>query len=95
MAAIDDLTVAYEEEGIETVKELDKKILSKGAWATVMFKSQEWDKAKQIYGAPKFAIRRYQKRNDVYLLKSKFTISSVDQAQKIIETLVDWMKASS
>ena len=92
MAAIDDLTVAYEEEGVETVKQLDKKVLSKGAWATLMFKYQDWNKTTQSYGPPKFTIRRYQKRNEVYLLKSKFTISSADQAQKIIEALADWIK---
>ena len=34
---VDELTVTYEDGGIETVKELDKKVLTKGAWATVMY----------------------------------------------------------
>ncbi len=90
MSAIDDLTVAYSENGVETVKELDKKVLTKGAWTTIMFKYQDWNATTQVYGPEKFTIRRYQKKADKYMLKSKFTISSIDQAQKIIEVLKEW-----
>ena len=87
---IEDLTIAYSENGVETVKELDKVILSKGAWSTLMFRYQEWEGAKQAYGPVKYAIRRYQKRNNQYWLKSKFTISSKEQALKIVEILEGW-----
>ncbi len=89
---IDDITIAFGENGIETTKELDKQILSKGAWTTIMFKYQDWDNAKNDYGPVKYSIRRYQKRNNQYWQKSKFNISSNDQAQKIIEILSDWLK---
>ena len=89
---IDGLTIAFSEEGIETTKELDKHILSKGAWTTIIFKYQDWDKKKQLYGPAKYSIRRYQKRNNQYWQKSKFNISSDDQAQKIIDVLSGWLK---
>lgn len=89
---IDGLTIAYSEEGIETTKELGKHILSKGAWTTIVFQYQDWDKKKQTYGPVKYSIRRYQKRNNQYWQKSKFNISSNDQAQKIIDVLSDWLK---
>lgn len=89
---VDELTVTYEDEGIETVKELDKKVLTKGAWATVMFRYQEWSKAKGEYGPDKYTIRRYQKRNGEYQQKSKFNISSVDQAKSIIAALEEWIE---
>lgn len=88
---IDDLTIAYTEEGVETTKELDKYILSKGAWSTIIFRYQDWDKTKQEYGPVKYSIRRYQKRNSQYWQKSKFNISSDDQARKIIEVLSGWL----
>ncbi|KTD61521.1 hypothetical protein [Legionella spiritensis] len=88
---IDDLTIAYSENGLETIKELDKEILSKGAWTTIMFRYQDWDNGKQAYGPVKYSIRRYQKRNNQYWMKSKFNISSEDQAQKIIEILNKWL----
>lgn len=89
---VDELTVTYEDDGIETVKELDKKVLTKGAWATVMFRYQEWSKAKGEYGPDKYTIRRYQKRNGEYQQKSKFNISSVDQAKSIIAALEEWIE---
>lgn len=88
---INDLSVRWEEDGIEVVKELDKIILSKGAWSTIIFKYQEWNASKEAYGPAKFSIRRYQKRNEQYQPKSKFNISSIDQAKKIIEALNSWI----
>ncbi|WP_298625517.1 hypothetical protein [uncultured Legionella sp.] len=89
---VDDITIAFTENGTETTKELDKQILTKGAWTTIMFKYQEWDNAKNEYGPIKYSIRRYQKRNSQYWQKSKFNISSADQAQKIVTILSDWLK---
>ena len=91
---IDGLTIAFSEEGIETTKELAKNILSKGAWTTIIFQYQDWDKKKQLYGPIKYSIRRYQKRNNQYWQKSKFNISSNDQAQKIIDVLSTWLEQS-
>lgn len=36
--SIDDLTVEYEENGQIILKELDKIVLSKGAWTTILFR---------------------------------------------------------
>lgn len=89
---VDELTIRYEEDDVEVVKEIDKAVLSKGAWATVVFRYQEWDKAKQTYGPDKYTIRRYQKSGGEYRQKSKFTISSPDQAKKLVEVLQNWME---
>ena len=89
---VEDLTVSYTEDGIEVVKELDKVVLTKGAWSTVIFRYQDWDRAKQQYSADKYTIRRYQKRNGEYMQKSKFNISSKDQAKGIIDALEKWSK---
>ena len=91
---IDGLTISFSEEGIETTKELDKQILSKGAWTTIIYKYQDWDKKMEAYGPTKYSIRRYQKRNSQYWQKSKFNISSDDQAQKIMDILSGWLKKS-
>ncbi|HGK7681556.1 TPA: hypothetical protein ACJ6XF_000060 [Legionella pneumophila] len=88
---IDDITIAFNENGVETTRELDKQILSKGAWTTIMFKYQDWDNAKNDYGPVKYSIRRYQKRNNQYWQKSKFNISSTEQAKKIVDILNNWL----
>jgi hypothetical protein len=87
---VDELTINYVEDDIDVVKELDKQILSKGAWATLIFRYQEWNRNKEEYGKEKYTIRRYQKRNGEYQQKSKFNISSSDQAKAIITALEKW-----
>ena len=89
---IDELTVQYEEDGLVTVKELDKKVLTKGAWSTIIYRYQDWDRRKEEYSKDKYTIRRYQKRGGQYMQKSKFNISSKDQALAIIEALQGWME---
>ena len=88
---VEELTVTYEDGGIETVKELDKKVLTKGAWATVIYRYQDWNRTKEEYSPDKFTIRRYQKRDGEYQQKSKFNISSEKQAREIIIALQDWL----
>ncbi len=90
---VDDLTIEYIEDGITTVKELDKQVLTKGAWSTIVYRYRDWDRAKEVYGKDKFSIRRYQKRNGEYQPKSKFNVSSADQARKLIEILNTWLAA--
>lgn len=91
---VDELTVSYSEGDLETVKELDKIVLTKGAWATIMYKYQDWNRTKEEYGPVKFTIRRYQKRDGNYSPKSKFNISSEAQAQGIIDALQSWIGKS-
>lgn len=88
---VEDLTVDYEEDGKLVSRQLDKEILTKGAWSTIIFRYQDWDRKKEEYGPDKYSIRRYQKRNGQYQQKSKFNISSRDQAEKIIAALQKWM----
>ena len=88
---VDELPINYEEDGQLVVKELDKCVLTKGAWSTIIYRYQDWNRSKEEYGPDKYSIRRYQKRNGQYQPKSKFNISSADQARKIIAALEDWL----
>jgi len=88
---IDDLTITYEEEGQITVQELDKQILTRGAWSTIIFRYQEFDRKTNAFGPDKYSIRRYQKKNGIYQQRSKFNISSADQARQLIAALEQWL----
>lgn len=90
--AIDKISINWEEEGQLKVKELKRHILSKGAWATLMFLYQEFDKKTNDFGPPKITIRRFRKRNDAYIYQSKFNISSEAQAKEIARIIEDWYK---
>jgi hypothetical protein len=91
----DELTINYNEGGVDVVKEIDKVVLSKGAWTTVLFRYQDWEPRKDAYSRDKYSIRRYQKRNGTYQQKSKFNISSPDQARQLIEALNHWLDDES
>ena len=88
---INDITVDYEENGVLKVKELDKEILTKGAWATIVFKYQNYDWKKDDYGDIKYIIRRYRKVEGEYKPQSKFNISSNKQAKLVVEVLQKWL----
>ena len=89
---VDELSINYEEEGVLLCKEVDRYVLSKGAWATLMFLYQDLDRKTGDYGPQKVTIRRYQKREGTYLSRSKFNISSMDQAKKIVAALQHWIE---
>ncbi len=88
---IDDITIRYEDtEGNEVVRELDKEVLSRGAWTTIMFLYEELDPRTQEFTGPKVTIRRYKKVRGDFRQQSKFNISSSKQALTIAETLKKW-----
>lgn len=94
-STIDEITIEYVDQDVVTIKQLDKVVLTKGAWTTIMFEYQDWDKRKEEYGPIKYSIRRYQKKNNEYRAKSKFNISNKEQAQKIIAVLTKWIEAKN
>ncbi|MBT4485067.1 MAG: hypothetical protein HOC71_15490 [Candidatus Latescibacteria bacterium] len=93
-SGIDEITINYEDEGVLVIKEMDKVILSSGAWATIIFKYRQWERKNEDYGPDRFTIRRYRKINDEYRQQGKFNISSKDQAKKIIDALQKWLSES-
>ena len=46
------------------------------------------------YGPDRYTIRRYKKTAGEYRQQSKFTISSNDQARRIVDALTRWMSES-
>ncbi len=91
--SIDDLTVHFEDDnGNVIVKELDKVVLSRGAWTTILFRYQDYRPKTDDYSPDKYSLRRYKKTAGVYRAQSKFNISSPEQAHKIIEALSGWLK---
>lgn len=89
---IDDITIEYKEGEDILVKELNKVVLTKGAWTTIMFEYQDWVEKQKDFGPIKYSIRRYQKQNGEYRLKSKFNITNAEQAKKIVNILSGWLQ---
>ena len=87
---IEELSYNYEDEGVLVRKELDKVVLTKGSWATIMFLYQELDRKTENWRAPKVSIVRYKKWNGAYRKQSGFNISSEKQARQIVEAIEKW-----
>src|SRR5436305_1411050 len=87
---LEELTYDYEDEGTLVRKELDRAVLSKGSWATIMFLFQELDRTSGKFRAPKMAIVRFKKSKGVYRKQSSFNISSEKQARQIAEVFETW-----
>jgi len=87
---IDELSIEYVEDEKIIVKQIEKEVLTRGNWTTIMYLYQEMDKKTEEYGATKVSIRRYQKRNGVFRQQSKFNISSAKQAHAICAILKTW-----
>ena len=87
---LDELTYDYEDEGVLVRKEIDRVVLTKGGWATIMFLFQELDRRSGEFRPPKIAIVRFKKSNGVYRRQSSFNISNEKQARHIAEVFETW-----
>ncbi len=90
---IDAITIAYSDpaSGKELVRELDKEILTRGAWTTILFRYLERANPEGEWGAVKFRVARFRKQGGVFRKQSQFNISSEDQARKMIEIITRWL----
>jgi len=91
---VDEISINFEEEGALVREELDKVILSRGAWTTILFKYREMDRARTDYGPVAYSVRRYKKTGGEYKQQSKFNISNDDQARRIAEALLGWVSSA-
>jgi len=92
---IDEITYDYEEDGRTVRQELDRKVLSKGAWTTIMFLFREVDRKTDEWRDAKVAIVRYKKVNGVYRKQSNFNITNEKQAGQIVDALQVWFSEES
>ena len=93
-STIDEISVDYtDESGQQIIRQLDKQVLSKGSWTTIMFLYTEWDRRKETWSAPKARIDRFQKKNGEYRSQSKFKFTSGKQAKQIVDVLNGWLES--
>ena len=86
----DEITIEYEESGQILIKELDKVILSKGA-GRQSFSAIRSSRGNGRIRSGQVCYPPYQKSGGEYRQKSKFNISSAEQARKIVDALSGWL----
>jgi hypothetical protein len=89
---IDEISIDWKDEtGQQLVKQVKKEVLTSGAWSTIMFMYQDFDKKAGEFGPRKIRVARYQKRGGKFIPQSKFNISSANQARRITEIIQSWL----
>ncbi len=89
---VDEITIDWKDEnGQPLVKQVKKEVLTSGAWSTIMFMYQDFDKKNGEFGPKKIRVARYQKRGGKFIPQSKFNVSSAKQARRIIEIIQTWL----
>ena len=89
---IEEISIDWKDEnGQQLVRQLKKEVLTSGAWSTIMFMYQDFDKKAADWGPKKVRVVRYQKRGGKFIPQSKFNISSARQARQIVENLQNWL----
>jgi hypothetical protein len=86
---IDEITVQYEEDGEVLVEELEKVILGRGLWTTIMFRYRERDRKTGDWTAPKATIRRYKKVSGYFRKQDTVNVSEKN-APTVVATLKEW-----
>lgn len=86
----EDMSLDTEQDGIQVVKQLDKAVLSRGAWVTIAFLYEEWDPEANKFGPPKVTLRKFRRYHGGYKQEAKFNISTLQEAATLAHKLLDW-----
>jgi len=90
---IEELTIAYEEDGILVIEELDKVVLNRGAWTTILYLYRERDRKTGEFGPAKAGLRRYQKFGGVFRKRDAINLSE-GGVEVLRRTLAQWFDSS-
>jgi len=86
---IDEITINYEEEGILVIEELEKVVLNRGAWTTILFLYRERNRQTGEFGPPKAGLRRYQKFRGFFRKRDAINLSD-KTVGTLMEKLSEW-----
>ncbi len=87
--SIEEITINYEEDGILVVEELEKVVLNRGAWTTILYLYRERNRRTGEFGPPKAGLRRYQKFRGYFRKRDAINLSP-KAASVLIEKLTEW-----
>jgi hypothetical protein len=88
--SLDELTYDVEEDGVLVRRQLERVVLARGPWATLLFLYDELDRGTGAFGAPKVSVTRFQKWRGGYRRHSAFPLANGAQARELAEVLARW-----
>ncbi|MDR1395556.1 MAG: hypothetical protein LBK52_05255 [Deltaproteobacteria bacterium] len=87
---VSEITVAMEEDGELLIEELEKVVLTKGPWSTILFRYRERNRQTKEFGPPKATVRRYQKFKGAYRKRDAVNLT-LASSKHLIEVLSLWI----
>jgi hypothetical protein len=87
---LDELTYDREDDGVLVRKQLERVILERGAWATVLFVYQELDRDTGAFRAPRMTIVRFKKWRGAFRKHASFNIEGAQQARQLAVVFERW-----
>lgn len=88
---VEELTIQYEENGEVKVEELEKVVIQKGVWATVLFRYRDRNNKTGEWNPPKAALRRFRKMGGFYRKQDSVNISE-RSAPLLVAKLSEWFE---
>ena len=91
---VEDLTITRSgDERMADRNELEKKVVTSGAWATVIYKFQEKKVTKKDgeTWVEKYSLVRYRKLKGAYKFQKEFAISNSEHVKVIRDTFTEWL----
>jgi len=89
-ADLDELTYDLDEDGALVRRQLERVVLTRGAWSTVLFLYEELDRRTGAFRPPRAAVVRFQKVRGGYRKHSAFVVGSADEMGVLLSTLGRW-----
>jgi hypothetical protein len=93
--SLDEASYDQEVDGVLVRRQLERVVLARGAWATVMFLYEELDRETGGFGAAKIAVVRFRKLRGAYRKQSAFAIAGAAQAREVNAVLARWAEKMS
>lgn len=87
---IQEICITYEQDGATLIEELDKVVLTKGVWSTILFRYREFDQVAQKWGPAKATLRRFQKHQGAYKKRDTVNLTAAT-SKELITVLQEWL----
>lgn len=88
---VEELTIQYEENDEVKVEELERVVIQRGVWATVLFRYRDRNNKTGEWNKPKAALRRYRKMGGSYRKQDAVNISE-RSAPLLVAKLSEWFE---
>ncbi len=94
MDDLDDLRWDLEDDGRLVRREVDRRVIEKGAWATALYLYEELDPRTEAWGPRKLTLVRWRRVQDQWRKHASFNVTDTEQAELLRDALAAWFPSA-